>query len=453
MTLEVQVCKHGKIILAHRDTYGFPISTSSEEAAHLYREGVILMHSLWPGAAEKLDAAIEADRDFALAHAARARLHAIHAEPAEARDRIAVAQSLAGNSKTERENSHIGVLAHAVTGQSGLALGRALAHAETWPRDTVILSLLLGAFGLYAFSGRASHNQAKADLCARHAAQFADNDWWFLTYHGWSLAENGEVARGRAMLERAVELRRANANAVHALAHAMFEGGAGDDAETLIASWLPDYDRKGVLHGHIAWHAALTALERGDAERALAVYLESVQPPVSHGMPINVVSDAASFLWRLDIYGHGVPDGLWQDAASYAKRVFPRPGHGFVDAHMALTEAATGDRERLEARIAALEEMIAAAKYPAGQVVPALGRAAMAFASEHYAACATLLEPFAADVARIGGSNAQREVIEDTLLAALMRSGQTQKARTLLDSRLHRRPSPRDARWRVGLGV
>ena len=54
----------------------------------------------------------------------------------------------------------------------------------------------------------------------------------------------------------------------------------------------------------------------------------------------------------------------------------------------------------------------------------------------------------AGDVARIGGSGAQREIIEDTLLLALIRSGEATKARALLDERLHRRPSPRDTLWK-----
>ena len=48
---------------------------------------------------------------------------------------------------------------------------------------------------------------------------------------------------------------------------------------------------------------------------------------------------------------------------------------------------------------------------------------------------------------RIGGSGAQREMIQDMLLLALLRCGETGKAHQLLDRRLHRRPSPRDARW------
>jgi hypothetical protein len=39
-------------------------------------------------------------------------------------------------------------------------------------------------------------------------------------------------------------------------------------------------------------------------------------------------------------------------------------------------------------------------------------------------------------------------MIEDMLLLALTRSGEAVKARALLDRRLHRRPSPRDTRWR-----
>ncbi|MDN3563965.1 hypothetical protein QWZ14_06185, partial [Paeniroseomonas aquatica] len=132
-----------------------------------------------------------------------------------------------------------------------------------------------------------------------------------LTYRGWSHVENGAVEHGRALTQRGFELRRENANAAHALSHALQETGVGEEAEQLIEGWLPNYHRSGPLHGHIAWHSALAALERGDTERALAIYAEHVQPSVSRGMPVNVVSDTASFLWRLQAYGHEVPAGLW----------------------------------------------------------------------------------------------------------------------------------------------
>jgi tetratricopeptide (TPR) repeat protein len=434
--------------MANFDNRDLPISTASDAAAEHYRAGVSLLLGIWPSAAEPLDAAIAADPDFALAHAARARLHALRAEPAEARVRIAEAERLVARNGTERERSHVEVLVHSVNNRPKQALAQTLAHADRWPRDAMILALPLGAFGLFAFSGMADHDQARVDLCERHARQYGAGDWWFLTYHGWSLAENGSVARGRAMLEHAFALNAKNANVVHALVHAHFEAGEGDDAAKLIAGWLPGYDRSGILHGHMAWHGALLALERGDADAALAIYADQVQPAVSKGVPLNIVSDAASLLWRLGAYGYEVPNGLWQQVSDYADQAFPKAGNAFADAHMLMIAAAIGNGAALNQRVAELDAMVAAGLLGAGAVVPAIGRAALAFAKGNLAECVRLLEPLAAEVVRIGGSGAQREVIEDTLLVALMRSGETEKARALLDRRLHRRPSPRDARWR-----
>ena len=434
-----------------QDRYGLALSTSSEAAAAAYREGIDLMLAAWPGAEQTLDAAIAADPGFALAHAARARMHYFYAEGRAAKAKAATARELVASNGSDREKSHVEALALGMEGQPAKSLERALAHLDGWPRDAVIMSLPLGAFGLFAFSGMADHDQARVDLCERHAHHYAD-DWWFLTYLGWSHTENGNLARGRRTTERAFEKRRENAHAVHALAHAMFEDGSAADAEALIATWLPTYDRSGILHGHISWHEALLALEYGDPVRALAIYADRVQPGVSTAPAITAVSDAASLLWRCLVYGHPVPKQVWDDAAAHAERAFPTAGIAFADLHVGLAEAATGNRAGMDKRIGELEARLRAGKLAAGPVVPAICRAAHAFADGDYAGCVRILEPVAAEVVRVGGSHAQREVIEDTLLVALLKSGQMSTARTLLDGRLHRRPSPRDARWRASIG-
>ncbi len=433
--------------MARQDSRGLPLSTISDSAATHYRRGVDLMLAAWPGAAEALDAAIHDDCEFALAHAARARLHAISAQSAEARAAIAAAEDIVAKHGGERERSHVSVLSLAINGQAAKALESALAHIDAWPTDLLIFSLPLGAFGLFAFSGMPNHDQARVDLCERHGAHFARDDAWFLTNAGWAYAENGAVGRGRELLERSFALQGRDANTVHALAHAMFEGGEGEAANTLIAGWLPGYDRTGILHGHLAWHGALVNLLKGDAEGALSLYAEHVQPSVSAGLAITVVSDSASLLWRAQAYGHSLPDGSWESVAAFAAKAFPKPGLAFIDVHMALLEAATGDRAAIERRIEALTSMAQAGFAGAGPVTPAICNAALAFADGDYQACAQILEPVAVDVVRIGGSGAQREIIEDTLIVALMRGGHAAKARARLERRLHRRPSPRDTRW------
>ncbi|KTT48729.1 hypothetical protein SB11R_14950 [Pseudomonas oryzihabitans] len=433
------------------DRYGLPLSTASTQAADAYRTGVDLLLSLWPGAAEALDEAIALDPDFALAHAARARLLLIDNQAGAARQAIALAQRLVERRGTERERSHVQVVRALVAGESARALQGALEHADRWPRDILILGLPLGAFGLLAFSGRADHDQARVDLCERHARHFAADDWWFLTYRGWSHGENGDVVRGRTLAERALELRRHNINAAHALTHVLHESGDSQAAEALITGWLPEYPRHGTLHGHIAWHGALVALEQGDRQGALGFYERYVAPAVSTAGPLNRVSDNASFLWRLSLYGHEVPPGLWQATAASAAGLFEQPGLAFADVHMVLIAAATGDRAAVAARVAGLEALSQAGKLAAGPIVATLCRALLAFTGEDYLGCARLLAPVRADVARIGGSGAQREVIEDTLLVALMRGGEHVQAQALLDERLHRRPSQRDRQWQASL--
>ncbi|MEE4620004.1 tetratricopeptide repeat protein [Pseudomonas alliivorans] len=406
-----------------------------------------LLLSLWPGASQALDQTILHDPEFALAHAARARLNAIHARPWETKVDIEHAELLVARNGTERERSHVGVLSLAINGRAKGALAAALNHVHQWPRDVLILSLPLGAFGLFAFSGMANHDQARVDLCERYSKHFAADDWWFLTYRGWAHAENGNLHLGRQLTQRALELRRWNVNGAHAMAHVLHESGADMEAQYMIADWLPEYDRSGILHGHIAWHGALIALEQGDVHTALDYYMGNVAPSVSHGTPVNIISDSASFLWRLDAYGHDVPHSLWQEAASYASDHFQQPGFAFADFHMALIEAATGKQDALERRRHILSQMGKNNDFPVGPVASMLCLAVRAFASGEYAECARALEPIASQVVRIGGSGAQREIVDDMLVVALMKAGDVSGAKSALNRRLNRRPSQRDDRW------
>src|SRR3569623_2788202 len=139
--------------MAFEDRYGLPLSTSSDQAASAYRDGVDLMLAGWTGTAEMLERAIAADPEFALAHIARARLHSFYQQGDLARKKATVARELVAKHGTERERSHVETLALAVEGRPVEALAATLKHVETWPRDAMVLALPHGAFGLNAFSG------------------------------------------------------------------------------------------------------------------------------------------------------------------------------------------------------------------------------------------------------------------------------------------------------------
>ena len=181
----------------NRDRYDLPLTTASDRAAALYRDGVDRMLSAWNGADEAFDAR-HRRRSGLRARAHRARPHPSdeHGRGASARPGRAGAAAF-GSAPARASAAHVEITAAAIEGQPKIALAGAEQHLEEYPRDALVLSLLLGAFGLYAFSGRADHDAARVAICERHANHYGE-DWWFLSYLGWSHTEAGHLAIGRA---------------------------------------------------------------------------------------------------------------------------------------------------------------------------------------------------------------------------------------------------------------
>ncbi|HYS91721.1 MAG TPA: tetratricopeptide repeat protein [Bradyrhizobium sp.] len=428
----------------NRDRYDLPLTTVSDSAAAFYRDGVDRILSAWYGAGEAFDRAIAQDPAFALAHIARARIHQMNMEVTEARAKAAHARQLAATA-SERERQHVEIMAAAIEGKPSIALAGAERHLDRYPRDALVFSLLLGAFGLYAFSGRADHDAARLAICERNAGHYGE-DWWFLTYLGWSHTEAGNAGTGRTLTERAIALRVENANAAHGLSHALFEQGDTAAGRRFLSGWLPAHERASFLHGHLSWHVALSALDAGDLDGALGIYEQHIKPPNSPYPPLNVFTDAASLLWRLSLAGKAGLEPYWREVAAYGDRFFPRAGPHFADVHYALVAAATGS-VALETRLAELEALEADGRLAPGADAIGLCRGIRAFAEGDNDNAIRILEPLMPAVVRIGGSHAQRELWEDTLIVACLRGGHGDKAARMISDRLRRRPSARDEGW------
>jgi hypothetical protein len=231
------------------------------------------------------------------------------------------------------------------------------------------------------------------------------------------------------------------------MAHVFFEAGHADSGVEFLEEWLVDYPRASQIYSHLTWHLALFELARGHVERVQELYDASLRPEVSPGVPLITLCDAASLVWRHNLYSVEGCIGTAADVVALAREAFSRPGLTFADVHCALAYAAAGDQAALARLECQLEERLRAGKIAAGEVVPALVKAVTAFIRGDYEQAVQLLEPVAAQVVRVGGSNAQRSVFEDTLLQAYLRCGRNESAAALLRQRLARRPSARDERW------
>jgi len=157
------------------DRFGYPLTTISEDAAAHYRRAVDCMLSANHGVAEALDAALQADPDFALARAAKARWLQLYMRIPEARAEAASARELRDR-LTPREARHVEIIALAVEGAGPQALALLDEHLADYPRDAMPLSLALGVFGLLGFSGRRDHREAELAMLQRLAPHWGE-DW------------------------------------------------------------------------------------------------------------------------------------------------------------------------------------------------------------------------------------------------------------------------------------
>ena len=83
----------------------------------------------------------------------------------------------------------------------------------------------------------------------------------------------------------------------------------------------------------------------------------------------------------------------------------------------------------------------------AGTVALPMVKGAAAFAAGDYTGTLDHLVPVAPEMHRVGGSHAQWELFEETIVAAYLRLGRTEDALRLLRRRLEHRSAPRDLAW------
>lgn len=334
----------------------------------------------------------------------------------------------------------------ALHGHSRQALRAVREHAAAYPRDAVPLSFALGVYGLLGFGGFNDFHAQQAELLESVAHAWGD-DWWFLAAFGWALVEIGHGRRGIPMLDRAMDLNPDNANAVHGRIHGYYEEGAPAEGEALIDAWLPNYDRSAVLHGHLSWHRALFALQRGDTERAIDIYRTGICPAASRALPMFTTIDAASFITRAAIAGHPPGKRESHELAAFARKHFPEPGAPFVNAHLAMAYAAAEDGDALSVLERGVATLLRDGAQSSGPVVMLICEAICAYGQgQHDTALERLVEAMP-ELERLGGSHAQRDVFIDLAIAAAIHAGAMNEARRIARERWTRRASHLDADW------
>src|SRR5215813_10735086 len=416
-----------------RDTYNLALTTASPAARDPYVQASDLALTFYPGADEAYDRAIAFDPGFALAHAGKAQVLIRQGDVEAAWAALAAAKEVSA-SLSEREASHIGFFDHVFAGQTEAAIAALYAHLAAWPRDALVVSSAANPNGLIGGSGRIGQKRQIAALMDSLAPHYGD-DFWFVSYHAMALSEDGQLALARAKIERSVATNPNNAHGAHGFAHICYESGERETARRYLSSWLATYPRDGFFYGHLSWHLSLCEIEAGNWTEALRLYHDAMALDRHGGGPQQKMSDGAAFLWRSELAGHPRDAAAWRALHEYANSALPRPGNGLADLHVILAQAVMRDAAALDTRARQMEALAGEGRYPSGSYLPALARGFAAFELGDFSGAIGALAPLAGENERIGGSRAQHDLIEFTLLKAYLSADRLEDARRLLGVR------------------
>jgi hypothetical protein len=194
------------------------------------------------------------------------------------------------------------------------------------------------------------------------------------------------------------------------------------------------------LNVHNSWHYALYLLQAGETGGALDIYDRVLHHDGSQDAALEML-DAAALLWRIELDG-GSAQGRWEPLAAGWGRLLVPGFYPFNDMHAVMSYLGNGAADRAEDLVKALEQVVAHGdrQTTGWQMTAAVGlpvcRSLVAFGRGDYAAAIAGLLPIRTRMHEFGGSHAQRDAVERTLLEAAIRAGRLELASALISERL-----------------
>ncbi|RKT43002.1 tetratricopeptide repeat protein [Thiocapsa rosea] len=429
--------------MTRNDALGLPMSGADTTAGDLYHQALHEFQCYRGDPVATAEQALSRSPEFVMARVLHAYLHLLGTEP----DGFAVAradlESAGTRPSTARERAHLNAVQHLLDSEWHVASRILEDIAIEHPRD--ILALQVGhVVDFYTGASRLLRDRIaralpswSADMPGYHAV---------IGMHAFGLEETGLYARAEAAGRRAVELERHDAWAWHAVAHVMEMQGRTTEGIAWLRSDSDAWSVDNFFAVHIWWHLALYHLEMGEVDEVLRLFDGPIYGPRSR-VVLDMI-DASALLWRLQL--RGIPLGeRWQAVADGWEPIADAGNYAFNDAHAMM--AFTGAQRR-----AAAERVFAAQtqamdgpgdnRFFVREVGSPVTRAIHAFGEGDYAETVRLLRPARDRANRFGGSHAQRDLIDLTLIEAALRDGQLALARALIAERVDLKPDSASAR-------
>ncbi|MBL8384123.1 MAG: tetratricopeptide repeat protein [Burkholderiales bacterium] len=420
------------------DTLGHPVSGATATAIDHYEQAAHELRCLIGDPLTTIDRALAEAPGMSIAHTLRAWLHLLGTEAPALPTARAAAEAAAQHAGTDRERMHARA-ATLVTGGRWRDAARVLADlAAQYPRD--LLALQAG-HQVDFFTGDSRMLRDRIARVRPHWNDAMPGHHAVLGMHAFGLEETGDYVLAERTGRRAIELQPRDTWAWHAVAHVHEMRNAPQDGiawlEPNAAQWSDD----SFFAVHNWWHLALFKLEQDRHDEVLAMYDTSIGGPGS-GVVLDMI-DQSALLWRLALRGVDVGD-RWNPLAERWAAHANAGNYAFNDLHAMMAFASAG-RSELAAQVHEAQRAALAGDDDnrdfTADVGAAATRAVQAFVAGDHPTTVELLEPIRSRAHRFGGSHAQRDLLDLTLIEAALRSGNSRLAARLVAERAAARPA------------
>jgi tetratricopeptide (TPR) repeat protein len=421
-----------------QDAQGHHLSGATDEAAVTFDQAVRAFNLVHGDAIGLFDAALQAAPEFAMAYLGKAWVFTVANDPGLRTKAAVLVETARPLTLNERERAHLAALSHLVQGSRAAAVTVLDRHLMRYPFDLVAHQ---GAALTDGFLGRFHCVRDRSARALPFWSKEQPGYGSLLAFHGFGSEEAGDYARAEDESREAAELEPLSFWPHHTVAHVMEMTGRPEDGLGWMAAREPLWSGAGHMNEvHIWWHKGLFHLELGQYDAALALYdgpIRATQRPVALSL-----TNATALLWRLDTLGCDI-GGRWQEQAELWQDHADGKCLVFADIHAAMAELRSGEASAVERRLEAMRETAANGAEAAG-LYRAVGipivEGLVAFHRGAWAEAVELLLPVRFDLWQIGGSYAQRDVVDWTLTEAALRAGQRDVALSLAHERLATRP-------------
>jgi tetratricopeptide (TPR) repeat protein len=397
-----------------------------------------------------VDRALAASPSMVMAHALKAYLHLLGTEPAGlpvARACYDAAIALPAN---ERERRHLEAIRLISDGRWRDA-GRVLEDLSAdYPRDALALQ---AGHQVDFFTG---DSRMLRDRIARVLPAWSKGVPGYhavLGMHAFGLEETGDYAQAEKQGRKSVELEPRDGWGQHAVAHVLEMTNQARDGIAWMRGNVAGWAEDSFFAVHNWWHLALYYLELDEIDEVLKLF----DGPI-YGRRSTVILDmidASALLWRLHLRGIDVGN-RWHALADNWTPLIEAGNYAFNDMHAAMVFVGSRRPQSLQA----LLETQRAAMQGSGDNVHftrEVGHdatlAIKAFGEGDYARVVQLLRPIRSYAHRFGGSHAQRDLLDLTLIEASLRAGNHALASALAAERVALRPRSPLARFFLTRGL